>query len=830
MKFTILFAFLFIHTLFSFAQTKNTESLTTVVGITIDEKTGNTLDFATVSLVNPTDAKILRSGQTDLNGKFTLENIKAGTYSLKISFVGYSNFSLNIVVTESNQVLDLGKLKLKKSSNSVLNEVIVTAKKDVIELGIDRKVFNTDQSIVSQGGNATDLLATVPSVQVDLDGNISLRGTSNVRVLIDGKPSTFGGGNITTILQSLPASAIERVELITNPSAKYDPEGQSGIINIVLKKNQKIGLNGNVAITAGRFDNFNSNSGLNYRDEKWNLSGNYSFRGGNRPGSGSTNTIFINPASQVAPFSYSNQLSNRNEKSHTIKLGVERYLSNATSIALSGNLSVGKEKDRDDLNQEFLDANQALLDYGIGYGNQIEDNNGYDLNFDFSHKFKNPKKELVGNFSLGRGTEDETEDIIQSFFNNNGGTSTRRIATNRFNNVAENTKTYNMQLDYTLPISESTKFEMGYRSTLRYNQENQQSDTLLNNSTILDRDYTQSSLFELEDIVYAVYTNYQNQFTKNFGVQFGLRVEQAYLNTTVTGTDANNSSLVSYNPLDYLRIYPSLFLTQKFKNDNQLQLSYSRRVNRPRGFQTNPFPDRSDRYNIRVGNPNLRPEDIHSFELGYAKTWPLVTFTSSVYFRQVNDVVQNIRDNNPDEIGGTISRYYNLSKNQSVGLELISRADITKKLNLTGNLNFFQSYFSGGGSLGINDNSGFNWNGNLTSNLTLTKNLSAQASAFYMAPRILSQGKMLQMLSVDAGLKQDFSNKKASLSFNIRDIFNSRNFGLITDNGIFVQDWSRRRAGRVYSFTLSYRFGNQLQDGKKQVKKPGNQPDEEIGL
>lgn len=830
MKFTIVFTFLFIHTLFSFAQTKNTESLTTVVGITIDEKTGNTLDFATVSLVNPTDAKILRSGQTDLNGKFTLENIKAGTYSLKISFVGYSNFSLNIVVTESNQALDLGKLKLKKSSNSVLNEVIVTAKKDVIELGIDRKVFNTDQSIVSQGGNATDLLATVPSVQVDLDGNISLRGTSNVRVLIDGKPSTFGGGSITTILQSLPASAIERVELITNPSAKYDPEGQSGIINIVLKKNQKIGLNGNVAITAGRFDNFNSNSGLNYRDEKWNLSGNYSFRGGNRPGSGSTNTIFINPASQVAPFSYSNQLSNRNEKSHTIKLGVERYLSNATSIALSGNLSVGKEKDKDDLNQEFLDANQALLDYGIGYGNQIEDNNGYDLNFDFSHKFKNPKKELVGNFSLGRGTEDETEDIIQSFFNNNGGTSTRRIATNRFNNVAENTKTYNMQLDYTLPISESTKFEMGYRSTLRYNQENQQSDTLLNNSTILDRDYTQSSLFELEDIVHAVYTNYQNQFTKNFGVQFGLRVEQAYLNTTVTGTDANNSSLVSYNPLDYLRIYPSLFLTQKFKNDNQLQLSYSRRVNRPRGFQTNPFPDRSDRYNIRVGNPNLRPEDIHSFELGYAKTWPLVTFTSSVYFRQVNDVVQNIRDNNPDEIGGTISRYYNLSKNQSVGLELISRADITKKLNLTGNLNFFQSYFSGGGSLGINDNSGFNWNGNLTSNLTLTKNLSAQASAFYMAPRILSQGKMLQMLSVDAGLKQDFSNKKASLSFNIRDIFNSRNFGLITDNGIFVQDWSRRRAGRVYSFTLSYRFGNQLQDGKKQVKKPGNQPDEEIGL
>ncbi|MFC5285404.1 TonB-dependent receptor domain-containing protein [Pedobacter alpinus] len=827
MKFSASFALLFIITFFSFAQTNITQNLTTITGTATEDKSGAILEFATVSLVNPIDGKILKGGQTDLNGKFTFQNIETGTYNINVSFVGYSNFSQSVIVNGNSKVVDLGKLKIKKSSTSLLNEVVVTAKKDVIELGIDRKIFNTDQSLVTQGGNATDLLATVPSVQVDLDGNISLRGTSSVRVLIDGKPSTFGGGNITTILQSLPASAIERVELITNPSAKYDPEGQSGIINIVLKKNQRIGLNGNVAVTAGRFNNFNTNTGLNYRDEKWNLSGNYSYRAGDRPGFGKTNTTFLNTSTQFAPFSFSDQVSNSNDKSHTLKLGVERYLSEATSVSLSGNLSLGKENDRDDLRQRFLDANRELIDFGVGYGTQIEDGNGYDLNLDFSHKFKKPNEELIGNFSFGRGAEDQTEDIVQSFFDNNGNTSTRRIGSSRFNDVAENTKTYNLQLDYTLPMSESAKFEIGYRSILKRNTENQISDTLLTNSTVLDRDFTQSSLFELEDIVHAIYTNYQNQLTKNFGIQVGLRTEQAYLNTTVTGTDASNAKLVSYNPLDYLRVYPSVFLTQKFKGDNQLQLSYSRRVNRPRGYQTNPFPDRSDRYNIRVGNPNLRPEDIHSFELGYAKILPLVTFTSSIYFRQVNDVVQSIRDNNPDEIGGTIARYFNLAQNQSFGLELISRADVTKNFNLTGNLNFFQSYFSGGGNLGINDNSGFNWNGNLTGNLNITKSLSAQTSAFYSAPRVLSQGEMLEMLSVDAGLKQDFFTRKASLSFNIRDIFNTRQFGLITDNGIFIQDWSRRRAGRVYSFTLSYRFGSQPQ---VKGKRPSNMPEEDMGF
>jgi outer membrane receptor protein involved in Fe transport len=822
MKNSLLTFLLSLFCIVSFAQE------ITVKGKSVDGKDGSPIGFATVNLLDLA-GKPVKGGQTDLDGNFSFAKVDEGGYILKISFVGYAPFSKSIIITKDPKSFNLGTIKLEKGKGALLNEVVVTGKKNIIELGIDRKVFNTDQSIVSQGGSATDLLATVPSVQVDLDGNISLRGTNSVRVLIDGKPSTFGGGNITAILQSLPASAIERVELITNPSSKYDAEGQSGIINIVLKKNQKIGLNGNVAVTAGRFNNYNANGSLNYRDQKWNLSGNYSYRTGDRPGSGNTNTIFLNPQANVAPFSFSNQISNRSGQNNTFKLGAERYFTEKTSVALSGNFSFGNDLDQDDLSQRFLSANNNLLDYGIGLNTEKQNEFGYDLNLDFAHKFKKPKEELTGNFSYGNGTEDQTERIVQNFFSSNGAVSQNRISSNRRNDIANGTNSYNIQLDYTLPLKKESKLEAGYRSTLKYNNENQYSDTLITNTINYSKDNTQSNLFELDDIVHAIYANYQNQLTKNFGFQFGLRTEQAYLNTKITGLNANGQVLISPNKLDYLRVYPSIFFTQKFKENNQLQLSYSRRVNRPRGYQTNPFPDRSDRYNIRIGNPNLRPEDIHSFEFSYAKFWPAVTFTSSLYYRQVNDVVQSLRDNNPDEIGGTVSRYFNLTKNQSVGLELISRADITKKLNVTGNLNLFQTYFTGQANLGINDNSGFNYNGNLTTNYNINKGLTTQVTAFYMAPRTLSQGQIKEMVSIDAGLKQDILKNKASISFNMRDILNSRRFGLITDNGVFVQDWERRRRGRVFSLTFNYRFGQSNLDGKKQQRK-SSQPEDDMGF
>lgn len=825
-----LFAFLMLFVVFANYAQNNVDTdrkRVKINGKVVDEKSGNSLDFATVTLLNAINNQSVRGGQTDLNGNFTFENIENGSYLLKISFVGYAPFSKTITVNNTKALLNLGSLKVKKGSGSVLNEVVVTARKDVIQLGIDRKVFNADQSLVSQGGSASDLLSSIPSVQVDLDGNVSLRGTSNVRILIDGKPSTFGGANVAQILQSLPASAIDKVELITNPSSKYDPEGQSGIINIVLKKNQRLGINGNVALTTSRFNGFNANTGLNFRNEKWNLSGNYSFRTGDRLGSGKNNTEFLS-SNLPTPFSYASQSSISNDKNHTTKIGVEYYFTEKTSLAISGNYNTGKGDRNENLTQRFLAQNRDLVDYGAGFNNNTENGFGFDVNADFFHKFKDPKEELVINLSAGKSGQDQNENIVQNFFDLNGNLSSSRTSNDRRNVVDERNRNYNIQLDYIKPLTDKSKLEAGFRTTIKNNNEDQVSDTLIRSSNRYALDRKLTSLFQLDDVVHAVYTNYQNQFTKNFGVQVGLRAEQAYLNTAITGTANTGGLLTVPGSLSYFRVYPSAFLTQKFKGNNQLQLSYSRRVNRPRGWQVNPFPDVDDRFNIRIGNPNLRPEDIHSFEFSYAKFWDAVTFTSSLYFRQVNDVVQSLRTVNPDQLGGTISRFFNLSKNQAYGLELISRADLTKKVNVTGNLNFFQSVFQGDASLGINDNSGFNWNGNLTANASLTKNLSAQSSFFYSAPRIISQGTTQEIYSLDAGLRYDVLKSKGSISFNMRDVFNSRRYNTITDNGAFLQESERRRRGGIYSLTFSYRFGKQDFASKKSQRKENAPSEEEV--
>lgn len=791
-----------------------------IKGKVVDAKSSAILDFATIKLLKA-DNTPYKATQSNLEGNFTFNDVnETGNFKISVSFVGYNTLNRTITIT-NQKVIDLGILKLNKNADAVLNEVVVTGKKDVIQLGIDRKVFNADQSLASQGGTATDLLATVPSVQVDLDGNVSLRGTNNVRILIDGKPSTFGGGDVNAILQSLPANAIDKVELITNPSSKYDVEGQSGIINIVLKKNQRLGVNGNVNTSAGRLNNYNFNTGLNFRNEKWNFSGNYSLRSGDRIGLGSNNTRFLG-TNNLSAFTTANQNTLRSDLTNTLKLGVERYFTPKTSLAISGNLNIGNEDARETLNQFFFDNNGDLQDRGPGENINTEDGYGYDLNLDFFHKFKNPGEELSTNFSFGKSNENDFENIVQQFFNNQGQLSDR-LGVNRRNDVAQDNRNFNIQLDYIKPFSKTSKLEAGYRTTLRYSDEDQVSDTLVANFNSYNRDYDLTSLFEMEEFVHAVYSNYQKQFTDNFGAQIGLRAEQAYLNTNFSRTDINGTPSSAPGRLDYFRLYPSIFLTQKLKGNNQLQLSYSRRVNRPRGWQINPFPDVADRYNIRIGNPNLRPEDIHSFEFGYAKFWKSITLTSSLYYRQVNDVVQSIRQQNPDQNGGTISRWFNIARNQSFGLELISRADIAKGFNITGNLNFFQTYFTGDASLGINDNDGFNWNGNLTSQMTISKNLSAQANLFYMAPRVMSQGRMKEMVAMDAGIRYDVLNKKGSIGFNMQDVFNSRRFGMLTDNGQFIQEFERRRQGQMYNLSFSYRFGKMENNNQRRSnKRPEN--------
>ncbi len=821
-KLFLIFFLYILSTLYVNAQAPQNFTGGNIQGKVTDAKTKTPIDFATVALTDLKTGKAIKSGQTDLNGNFSLPNISDGIYTLKISFVGYSTLVKDsITITETNKSYNFGNLTMLAGKNAVLQEVTVTGQKNTLQLGIDKKVFSVDQSVVSQGGSASDLLTNIPSVQVDLDGNVSLRGTNNVRILIDGKPSAIAG-NITQVLQSLPASSIETVELITNPSSKYDAEGQSGIINIILKKNKKLGLNGSVALSAGNRDNYNANTSLSYQNKEWNFYGNYSYRRGNRLGSGFNNTDYFTLNQLIN----NNSDSRRSDNGNTLKFGVDHSFTANTSLSISANLNDRNGNSFEDLN--YLYENIPDLS---GRSNRISDRDGtdtgYDLSLDFTHRFKRKGEELVINTTFGQGDENDYQTFNQSFFTFEG--TLRDTLDRRINENGEYRDNLNLQLDYTLPFNKTQKIEAGYRTSIRNEDSNQDSKRLNTDLGIFVNDYGLSNDFTLADVVHAVYGNYQNQITKNFGFQAGLRAEQAYLNTNYSGIDP--ATLVNTSTdgrLDYFRVYPSIFVTQKLKNEQQLQLSYSRRVNRPRGWQVNPFRDVSDPNNIRIGNPNLRPEDIHSFELNYARFFKKLTLTTSVYYRQVNDVVQGIRLQATDENAATITQFFNLSKSKATGFEVISKVDFTSKINATGNVNVFYNTLEGNEQYNLNSSDGVNWSANLTGNIQFPKNLFAQFQTSYNGPRITSQGRSVEVFVMDIGLRKDLlKSRAASLSLNVRDVFNTRKFGSTTNTDFFNQDFQRRMLGRMGTLTLSYRFGKQNFNNNNKRNRQNEQREEQ---
>jgi outer membrane receptor protein involved in Fe transport len=769
-----------------------------ITGKIVDSTNRKPLNYASVALLNQADRKPVQGMQTDENGLFNFKSIPPGSYILRVGFVGYQTYQRSGIIINSNAPINLGEIRLRTSGANVLKEVVVEGTVPDMQIGIDRKVFNVDQSLVSQSGSVTDLLSDIPSISVDADGAVSLRGSSSVRILIDGKPSAMAGSDITQVLQSLPSNSVQRVEVITNPSSKYDAEGQSGIINIVLKKNLRTGLNGAVTASGGTYRNYNGGIALNYRDSSFNYYGNYDFRKFRRLSEGYSDTRY---------FENNGIIDNTNEgdrsgNAHTAKLGFDYFIDQTTTIGLSGNVSIRDNQRNEDIFYRYENL-PDLEGTSTRYSRQTEDDFGYDLNLDFKKEFKRPGEVLTFNGAYGRNKEDGVNTFNQAFSN------PLSPADRQINDTYERGNNINLQLDYTRPINEDSKFEAGYRTTIEQDDESQISTRFDPASNRFLPDYNVSNKFNLEEIVHAGYFNYQNKLNKNLGYQIGLRAEQAYLNTVTENVNPTTPENERFTPgrLDYFRVYPSIFLTQSFSNEQQLQLSYTRRVNRPNGWQVNPFINISDPLNIRQGNPNLKPEDIHSFELGYTREIGNTTLTSSIYHRRVNDVIQSITQRIEGSNAATISEWRNISKNESTGFELISKSGIGKAVDVTGNLNVFYNRFEGATEFNLPPREGINWDANLSTNIRFSKTLSAQIRADYRAPRVLAQGRSIGNFATDAALRWSILNNKGSLLFNVRDVFNQRRFGGYTQTEQFIRNFRDRRSLRMAMLTFSYRFG-----------------------
>jgi outer membrane receptor protein involved in Fe transport len=786
--FTFLITFLFFP-IIAFAQSGK------ISATLIDEKTGTPVNFASASLLTGSAQAYLKGTQSDENGVVIFQDVPNGTFTLRVTYVGYSDFvKTNIVVSNSSN-LNLGKLVLKPSGE-LLSEVVIEGRAPAMQIGIDRKIFNVGESLVSAGGTATDLLANVPTLQVDQDGTVSLRG-SNVKILIDGKESAMAGNDVTALLQSLPANSIDKVEIITNPSSKYDAEGQTGIVNIVLKKNIRTGLNGAVNASAGSYDNYMAGLTLNYRDKKFNYFGSYNFNRRNMVGSGKVDNTFLDNNSRI----YNESESSRKGNGHNIKAGVDYNITDRTTLGLSGNMSIRNSDRSEDLNYQY--SNQPILgNSSFRNSRQFEDDLGYDLNFDFRHQFKRSGEELTANASYGNDKEDGTNDFVQVF-------SGPKADDGRKNVTSENGKVINLQADYVLPFSETSKFEAGYRTQIRKSFDTQFSEVLVDSLGLYLPDYKISNDFDFTSSIHALYVNYQNKLSKRIGYQLGLRGEQFELKSTYFSKDPEVLVKEEKANQNFFRLYPTVFLTYDLDDSgDKLQLSYSRRVQRARGWQINPFPDVTDDMNRRQGNPNLKPEDVHAFELSYAKTYGKVNLVSSAYFNHTSEVIQPyvfFVDSN----SVTYSKWENLTSRTLSGFEFIAKVNATKDFDFTFNLNLININYKANELYQLPSRKGFSYNSNLTMNYRMTPTFSAQVRGEYNSSRVMAQGKMNAMKGIDVALKKDVFNKKASVMLNVRDVFNSRKMEGYTETPQLISNFERRWMKRMVTLSVSYRFGGQ---------------------
>ncbi len=771
-----------------------------ISGTLTDSLTHEPIQFATVVLLNKQIKAPVKGTQTDTSGNFVLVNVPAGTFTLRITYVGYNNiFKENILINPETGNLNLGTLTMTTSKSSLLKEVAITAKKEALQNIDGKKVFSVNQSLVSKGGNAADLLQNVPTLQIDGNGNVSLRGSTNVKVLVDGKPSIIANGDITQILQSIPANAIESIEVIPNPPANYDANGE-GIINIILKKNSRPGLNVSADIGAGTRDNYNADASLSYQSGKINLYGNYSLKNGNTFSTGTQEITYLKPTDTVVHSNETFPSVTRN-KIQFVKAGIDYSLTPMSTLGISASFNSRNEHSNGSINVNNYSAANALLE-SYNQSNIVNNNgNSYEFDLDYSRRFKKPKEELVLNFAYASGSFRDYERYTTQY-NPVNGVPSAHIDTPLINDTRHRATSYNIQADYVLPVGKSGQFSAGYRTQITLGNNDQYAYKILNTGETPF--YTFTDFFSSNSQVNAVYLNYKDQIG-NFSYQAGARAEDSHLDATFISYDANNILFAVPVRVPVKGIYPSVLLTEKLENNSQLQFTFTKRISRPSVREVNSTTDFSDASNYNKGNPGLRPANIISLELDYTKTWKNISFTSGIYNNTVHNVIQHIETAPVNNEVTTTAENFKYSV--TTGLELIGHVDLVKGWDLTANANIFDRDNAAAPQFGIAASNGISWNANITSNITPVQRLTLQIRGNYRAPYVLLQDKDRANFLMDAAAKYDFTGDRASLSFTANNIFASPRAVFLRSSSDVVLNFELHELSSRATFTFTYRFG-----------------------
>ena len=780
------------------AQAPATPAPGKISGTVKDNGSKKAMEYTTVSLFKTADSTLVTGIITDKTGEFLLENVPAGNYYLTVSFIGYKTFlKTGIVVAPGTFEQNLGVLWLSPSEQG-LGTVKIEGEKNMVTLDIDKKVYDVSKNITNTGGSASDVLGNVPSVSVDVDGNISLRGSESVVILIDGKPSGLSGSSRKAILDNIPASSIESVEIISNPSAKYDADGMSGIINIKLKKDRTKGLNGSLALSAGTRDKYNGAFSLNYRDKKFNFFTNYSYRYNNSFNKGTAYNGFFGQDTSYYIDQFTNGL--RKGGNHLARAGFDFFPNQRNTFTIAGSFGYNYRVSTTTNSYYYKDSGRMPLSMTDRNAVTGENSFNYDLNGSWKHTFRKQGRELSleASYSGNEGPENTTYSNV--YYDTAGfQTSLRPLLQNTFRNSSFGVAT--AQADYVEPLRKNMGLEVGLKTTIRHNDNDFKGEDYSYDTQSYFNNPNMTNRFVYHEQVYAAYASLSHAFKQKWGYKAGLRLEQTFVNTDLVTTQQKNAK-------SYLGIFPTAHISYKPKTGWELRLAYSRRINRPRMDNLNPFTDYTDPVNLQTGNPNINPEYINSgeFNVNWGKKKHYVS--ASAYYRYTESVITRFRT--VDTAAATsVTTFANVGHAHSAGLELISRHEFFKWWNMTANINVFYYKISSTNTYGDLSNNSISGFGRIISNWRFLKGTEAQLTFGYWAPSAAPQGTAKAIWGIDVGLKRDFWKNRLSVNLAVTDIFNTRRFAIVSQGQGFTLDLYRKRESRIATLTVTLRLGKQ---------------------
>ncbi len=805
----LLYIVVFVPIMVLHSQSGNFQpSLITVTGIVLDQDTNKPLEYATVSFYNQKQQKIVTGGITDINGKFSIE-VNTGVYDVNIEFISFKTKTLP--KQKLFKSTDLGSITLGLDRET-LDDVVVIAEKTTVEIKLDKKIYNVGKDLTVSGGTVSDVLDNVPSVSVDVEGNVALRGNDNVRILINGKPSGLVGLSSTDALRQLPAESIERVEVITSPSARYDAEGTAGILNIILRRSKLQGLNGAITINTGYPEAAGISGNINYRTGDFNFftTSGYNYR--EVPGNSLNETQFLNIQSDGSDnpdtFLTEERDFDRIRKGLTTNTGVEWYINKSSSITSSFLYRFRDNKSNTTNIITEPDINGAILSQNVRFDPEIEDDITKQYSLNYVKNFNDSGHKLTFDFQIENSNEDERSRIIQE-----------NISTIELVNTLENQDRILLQSDYVLPIGEKTQFELGYRGN--FNELDTDFLVQFDNNGTITTDTNLSNNLIFTERINAFYTQYGSKSGK-LSYLLGLRMED----TRIIIDQQTNGN---FNRKNYTDWFPTINLGYEISKKQSLTLGYNRRIRRPRSRFVNPFPSRSSATNLFQGNPDLDPSYANTFDLGYLNRMGKLTLNTSIYYNRSTQVFTFIAEdtgdtvfigadeNNPGTEVPVIRRTpINLTSSDRYGFEFTLTYSPSKKWRLNGNFNAFQNSVRGENNGENLDADIFSWFARVNNKLTLPAKIDWQTSIFYRGPTENAQTKSDGIFSMTLAFSKDLFKEKASLTFNVNDVFNSRKRISTSTTPTFISDSEFQWRERSFNLSFTYRFNQKKKRGRSQ--------------